>query len=246
LFGFVCHGLWRWGLARSIGVCAVFGGIEMVFFASNALKIAHGGWLPLTIGAALFYLMTTWKMGRRVVDEVLFKIPLEDFIARAASGEAGAGSPPARVKGTAVFLTSSEAAAPAALVQNLKHNHVLHERTVILTIRTDHQPYRERDSRVAIGDFSAGFFQLTAHFGYMELPSVREIVECSEKQSFPIDMETTSFFLSGLNLMAKRGAGLPAWRKSAFIVMSRNAEKASQYFRLPDARTLEIDSPVEI
>jgi KUP system potassium uptake protein len=245
LFSFVCRGLWHWSLARTIAVCTLFGGIETIFFASNALKIVHGGWLPLTIGAFLFYLMTTWKMGRSIVESVLYKIPLDQFVSSAASGEACAGLIPARVKGTALFLTSSEAAAPAALVQNAKHNHVLHERTVILTIQTDRQPYRSRDSRVAVADFSYGVFQLTAHFGYMELASIREIVECT-KQSFPIDMDSTSFFLSGLNLIATPRAGLPAWRKGAFILMSRNAQKASQFFRLPSARTLEIDSPVEI
>ncbi len=246
LFAFVCHGLWRWSLVRTIAVCALFGGIEIVFFASNALKIVHGGWLPLTIGAILFFLMTTWKMGRKVVENTLFKVPLKDFVTSATSGEICAGLLPARVKGTAVFLTSSEAAAPAALVQNVKHNEVLHERTVILTIQTGRQPYRDRDSRVAVADFSSGFFQLTAHFGYMELPSIREIVECAKKQSFPIDMDSTSFFLSGLNLIATPGTGLPAWRKGAFILMARNAQKTSQFFRMPSTRTLEIDSPVEI
>jgi KUP system potassium uptake protein len=245
LFGFVCRGLWHWSLGRTSAVCGVFGLIETVFFASNALKIVHGGWLPLTIGAVLFYLMTTWKEGRKIVENVLYKIPLKDFVSTATSGDEG-HAVPARVKGTAVFLTSSEAAAPAALVQNVKHNHVLHERTVIMTIRTDRTPFRARDSRVEVADFSSGFFQLTALFGYMELPSILEIVECSAKQSFGIDMDSTTFFLSGLNLIAKRGTGLPAWRKSAFILMSRNAEKASQYFRLPSARTVEIDSPVEI
>jgi KUP system potassium uptake protein len=246
LFSFVCRGLWHWSLARTIAVCALFGTIEMVFFASNALKIVHGGWLPLTIGAILFYLMTTWKMGRKVVESVLFKIPLAQFVKSAISGEACGDHAATRVKGTAVFLTSSEAAAPAALVQNLKHNQVLHDRTIILTIRTGRQPYRSSDSRVALADFSGGFFQLTAHFGYMELPSIPEIVRCSAQQSFPIDMDSTSFFLSGLNLIAKRGTGLPAWRKSAFILMARNAQKSSEFFRLPSARTLEIDSPVEI
>jgi len=246
LFAFVCRGLWHWGKARTIATCGLFAIIETTFFASNALKIVHGGWLPLTIGAILFYLMTTWKMGRKIVDADLYKIPLSEFVSSDTSPQPGAEPSAVRVKGTAIFLTSSEAAAPAALLQNLKHNHVLHERTIVLTIQTDRIPYWARDSRVALADFSAGCFQLTAHFGYMELPSIEEVLDCAAKQSFPIDHASTSFFLSGLNLKATRGKGLPAWRKEAFILMARNAQKSSQFFQLPPDRTVEIDSPVEI
>jgi KUP system potassium uptake protein len=188
--------------------------------------------------------MTTWKSGRNIIERDLSKVPLSEFIASAT--RPGPGPPPVRVQGTAVYLTSSEAAAPAALLQNLKHNHLLHQRTVILTVRIDRTPYRARDSRIAVADYSSGFFQLTAHFGYMELPSVREIVECAARQSFPIDIDATSFFLSGLDLIPTPGKGLPAWRKTAFILMAHNAQKASQFFHLPSARTLEIDTPVEI
>jgi KUP system potassium uptake protein len=245
LFSFVCRNLWHWGLVRTFAVCGLFGAIETLFFASNALKIAHGGWLPLTIGVLIFYLMTTWKMGRLIVERDLSQIPLQQFVSSITSPQPGADLPPSRIKGTAIFLTSSEAAAPAALLQNFKHNHVLHERTVVLTILIDRLPYRSRDSRVVVTDFSSGFFQLTAHFGYMELPSVEEIVDCA-KQSFLIDMDDTSFFLSGLDLIPKPGKGLPAWRKGAFVLMARNAQKAAQFFRLPSAHTLEIDTPVEI
>lgn len=245
LFSFVCRGLWRWSLLRTIAVCGLFALVETVFFASNALKIAHGGWLPLTIGALLFYLMTTWKMGRKIIERDLYKIPLKDFVSSAISTPPG-GVPPVRVTGTVMYLTSSEAAAPAALVQNLRHNHVLHERTIVLTILVDRTPYRRRDSRVAVADFSAGFFQLTAHFGYMEWPSIAEVIACARADSFDLDMDATSFFLSGVDLIPTRGKGLPRWRKTAFILMSHNAQKASQFFRLPAARTLEIDSAVEI
>jgi KUP system potassium uptake protein len=246
LFSFVCRGLWGWSLGRTIAVCSLFGLLESVFFASNVLKIVHGGWLPLTIGAILFYLMTTWKMGRQVVERDLYTVPLDQFVSSAISKQSPTAALPARVPGTAIFLSSSETAAPAALLQNVKHNHVLHERTVVLTVRTDLAPHRSRDSRVVVADFSNGIFQLTAHFGYMELPSIREIVECSARQSFPLDMDSASFFLSGLDLIPTAGRGLPAWRKGAFVLMSHNAQKAAQFFRLPSDRTVEIDSPVEI
>jgi KUP system potassium uptake protein len=242
LFAFASRKLWHWNALMTALVCGIFAIIETVFFASNALKIVHGGWLPLTIGVLLFYLMTTWKAGRKIVERELYKLPLEEFIKTATNQE----PPAAHVEGTAIYLSSSEADTPAALVQNVKHNHVLHERNVIMTIRTDNIPYHDRESRVKVADFGSGFFQLTAHFGFMEMPSVREIIECAAKQSFEIDKDATTFFLSGLDLIPTRGKGLPRWRKSAFMVMARNAQKASQYFRLPNDRTLEIDSAVEI
>ena len=243
LFGFVCHGLWKWGILRTVLVCGTFCLIEVTFFASNALKIVHGGWLPLTIGALLFYLMTTWKMGREIIEKALFKVPLKDFIASVTQGADGA---PVRVAGTGIFLTSSHHAAPAALVQNVRHNHVLHERTAVLTIRTGRFPFRSQDTKVDVEELSSGFYQLTANYGFMELPSIPDIRECAERAGFNIKEEETSFFLSGLDLIRKPGRGLPWWRKDAFLWMAHNAQKNAQFFRLPSERTVEIDSPVEI
>ena len=246
LFWFACQRLWHWNLVLATGLCLLFGTIETVFFASNALKILHGAWLPLSIGVLLFYLMTTWKKGRGIIEQTLYKIPLQEFVASANSKEADAAHPPAHVEGTAIFLTSTKGAAPAALVQNVKHNHVLHERTVILTIQTDHVPVVATHSRIEAADFSSGFVQMTAHFGFMELPRIDEVIHCSKMLPFPIDPDATSFFLSGVDLIPARGKGLPVWRKTAFVLMAHNAQKASQFFRLPSDRTLEIDSPVEI
>jgi len=246
LFSFACRRLWHWNLFQTIAVCASFSAIESIFFASNALKIAHGGWLPLTIGAGMFYLMTTWKMGRTVVEASLYALPLEQFISTANARLDSPGGATTRVPGTALFLTASESAAPAALVQNLKHNHVLHARIIVLTILTDRIPFHTRDDRVDVADCSCGFFKLTAHFGFMELPDIDEILACAASQSFPIDKDSSSFFLSGLDLIPTRGKGLPKWRKSVFFWMARNAEKNSHFFHLPASRTVEIDSPVEI
>ena len=141
LFYFASRRLWGWSRLRAALVCGLFGMIEVAFFASNALKILHGGWLPLTIGALLFYVMTTWKMGRRFVEEQHREtsMPVAQFAEAAGSTSAGARRP-VRVEGTGVFLTHSLVSTPGALVRNLKHNRVLHERVIVLTVLTDHVP----------------------------------------------------------------------------------------------------------
>ena len=172
LFYFASRRLWGWSRLRAALVCGLFALIEVAFFASNALKILHGGWLPLTIGAVLFYLMTTWKMGRRVVAEQHREtsMPLAQFAE--AAGSTGAGTrPPVRVEGTGVFLTHSLVSTPGALVRNLKHNHVLHERVIVLTVVTDHVPHCADADRLEIETLSNGFFRVIAHFGFMEIPT---------------------------------------------------------------------------
>ena len=244
LFFFASRRLWHWSLLRAATVCAIFGTIETIFFASNALKIVHGGWLPLTIGAVLFYLMTTWKMGSRLVTDQLTAVPLDQFVKSVISG--GSEQTPVRVEGTAVFLTSSEIAAPASLVQNVNHNHVLHERTIVITIEVEQIPFCDSKTRIDVAGLSNGFYRIRAHFGFMELATIDGIIKCASSNSFQIDPKTASFFISGQNLIPTPGKGLPAWRKTAFILMARNSQKASEFFRLPKDRTIELDWPIEI
>ena len=244
LFYFVCQRLWGWSRWNAAAICGVFASVELIFFASNALKIFHGGWLPLCLGALIFYLMTTWKMGRKAVDDQQLQAatPLKEFVAALFSEGTTTRILAERAPGTAVFPTSSLQGTPGALVQNLKHNRVLHERNIVLTIVTDRIPRREQTSRVEVIALPNNFFQLIAHFGFMELPTIQEALDCAGRQDFHIDVESTSFFLSGQNLVATANRGLPRWREGAFIFMSRTAQRASkQYFRMPCDRTLEID-----
>lgn len=247
LFFFACRRLWGWSRVRASLVCGLFALIEIAFFASNALKILHGGWLPLTIGALLFYLMTTWKMGRKVVEEQHPQTPLSlgHFIESVSTG-----SPllplPTRVEGTAVFLTSSLDHTPGALVRNVKHNRVLHQRVIVLTVVTDHVPRCDEKERLEIEPLSNGFFRLVAHFGFMEIPSLRAITDAAQRRDFPLDTDQTTFFLSGQTLAITAGKGLARWREGVFIFMSRNAQKPSAFLRMPPDRTIEIDWQVEI
>ena len=228
LFFFVCQRLWQWSVWQAAAICSLFAMVELAFFASNALKIIHGGWLPLCIGALLFYLMTTWKLGRKVVQEQQLQegTPLPEFVASLSSPTSKVLAE--RVKGTAVFFTGSLDGTPGALVQNVKHNRVLHECNIVLTIVTDRVPRRESASRLEITPLPNGFYQLKAHFGFMEHPTIAEVLECADRQKFRIEAESTSFFLTGLNLVPTAERGLPRWREGAFIFMSRTAQKASE------------------
>jgi len=248
LFFFVCQRLWQWSVWKAAAICSLFAVVELAFFASNALKVFHGGWLPLCIGAVIFYLMTTWKLGRKVIQEQQLQVgmPLEQFVTSLSSTTSNVKILSERVMGTAVFLTGSLSGTPGALIQNIKHNQVLHERNVVLTIVTDHVPRRENAARMEINSLSNNFYQLVAHFGFMEHPTILEILECAKRQQFLIEAESTSFFLTGLNLVATADKGLPRWREGVFIFMSRTAQKASEYFRMPCDRTIEIDWQVEI
>ncbi len=248
LFYFAARRVWHWKALPTLAVCVVFGSIEAAFFASNALKIFHGGWLPLLIGVTLFYMMTTWKKGRHLIRKQFeMVLPLREFIGSISlSGILSERNNPYRVKGTAVFFSSSPNATPNALLQNLKHNHVVHERNIILNIASDRVPYRDRLSRLEIASLEGCFFQITAHFGFMEIPTIDEIVAAAGLHHFEINPEKTTFFLGRETLVPTGKFGFHRLRQAVFIVMSRNAQNAAEFFHLPHNRTIEIGLPIEI
>ena len=248
LFYFALRRVRHWSVLSALSLCAVFAVVEILFFASNALKVLHGGWLPLLIGAVLFFAMTTWKLGRAYIREQFqHAMPLAEFLASInLSGVLSPGLSPYRVKGTAVFLSGSRSATPNALLQNLKHNHVVHERNIILTIVTERIPYCERWQRADVTQLDAAFYRLIVHFGFMEVPTIAEVIASTELKGLEIDLERTTFFLGRESLVPAAGRGLHRFRKPVFIVMSRNAEDAADFFRMPSNRTIEIGLPVEI
>lgn len=248
LFYFAARRVWKWKAAPTIAICSIFGLIESAFFASNALKVLHGGWLPLLIGAVLFYLMTTWKLGRsNIRKQFVLGLPLPEFVASInLSGVLSESHSPYRVKGTAVFFASFPGSTPNALLQNLKHNHVIHERNVILNILSERVPYCDRCARIEVTPLDGCFFQMVAHFGFMEIPTIDEIVAAAALHHFEINAEKTTFFLGRETLVPTRSKGMGRFRQATFIVMSRNAQNAAEFFRLPSNRTIEIGLPVEI
>ena len=233
---------WHWPAALAAGVTGAFLAIDLAFFGANALKIAHGGWLPLVIGAILFTLMTTWKTGRRIVGQRLTAraIPLPDFMKTVAE------SRPARVGGTAVFMTAQPRGTPPALAHNLKYNKVLHEHVVTLMIATEPRPHVADAERVTIRDLGQGVFDVIVRYGFMEDPDVPQALELARNQGLEIDPDDITYFLGKETLIVTNTPGMAPWRERLFVVMARNAVRATAFFKLPPERVVELGVQVEI
>jgi KUP system potassium uptake protein len=233
---------WGWRPPVAMAITGLFLLIDLAFFGANVLKIAHGGWLPLVIGWGIFTLMTTWKTGRRIVADRLTAraIPLETFIASLAEQR------PARVPGTAVFMTAQPKGTPAALAHNVRYNKVLHRHVVILMVVTrpvPHVPEAERFSVRAIGD---GVFELTLSYGFMEDPDVPDALLRAKEHGLAIDGTDVTFFLGRETLIATKSPGMALWRERLFVLMARNAGRATAFFRLPPERVVELGVQVEM
>ncbi|MDE2004481.1 MAG: potassium transporter Kup [Betaproteobacteria bacterium] len=238
----VMRRIWRWPKWVAALVTAPLLAVDLTFLASNSLKIPDGGWFPLLIGGVVFTLLTTWKRGRAILMRRLAEdaMPLDLFI---QSIEA---SPPTRVPGTAVFLTSTADRVPHALLHNLKHNKVLHERVVFLTIVTRDIPYVADAERVEIVPLGCEFYRMVAKYGFKDEPDVPELLEDCDRNGFAFDMMETSFFVSRETLIATVSPGMALWREKLFVSMSKNATKASEFFHVPTNRVVELGTQVEL
>ena len=249
LFFWIASRVWRWPIVFAVTLCSILGVVEVSFFAANVLKVAHGGWLPIAIGGVLFYGMTTWKIGREQIRKRLQStMQFDQFVASIElSGLLADELSPHRVRGTAVFLASSPVGTPVALLNNLKHNRVIHERNILLTFLTERVPYLpDGKPRLEITPFGDRFFRVIAHFGYMEIPTMEKIADAARTQDFDLRPEKTTFFLGRETLVSSKGKGLSKVRRAVFRLMSRNAENAADFFQLPSDRTVEIGFPVEL
>jgi KUP system potassium uptake protein len=234
---------WHWPPAVAYIVTGVFLSVDLAFFGANVLKILHGGWLPLVIGWALFTLLTTWKTGRRIVADRLTAraIPLESFM------EAVATRPPARVPGTAVFMTAQPRGTPAALAHNLQFNKVMHEHVVILMVVTRPVPHVTGDECMTIRTIGDGVFELTLRYGFMEDPDVpAALARAHEQQGLVLDEDDVTYFLGRETLIATNTPGMALWRERLFVLMARNAVRATAFFRLPPERVVELGVQVEL
>ena len=238
----VMRRLWNWPTWISIAIATPLLLIDLTFLSSNALKIPDGGWFPILIGIIVFTLLTTWKRGRIVLMERLSEdaMPLDLFI---QSVEA---SPPTRVPGTAVFLTGTQDRVPHALLHNLKHNKVLHERVIFLTIHTQDFPRVAAKERVRVSELGCDFFKMLAHYGFKEDPDVPALLEECGRKGFMFDMMETSFFVSRETLIPTVAPGMALWREKLFVSMSKNATKASEFFQIPTNRVVELGTQVEL
>jgi KUP system potassium uptake protein len=238
----VMRRIWRWRRSLALAVVIPLLVIDIAFLASNALKIPAGGWFPLVVGAIVFTLLTTWKRGRIVLMEKLAgdSMALDVFI------ESIGASPPPRVPGTAVFLTSTADRVPHALLHNLKHNKVLHERVVFLTIRTRDIPRVSTKERMQIGALGHEFWRMEAYYGFMEDPDVPALLQAAERQGFAFEMMDTSFFVSRETLIATVAPAMARWRERLFFSMSKLAVKATDFFHIPTNRVVELGTQVEL
>jgi len=233
--------VWKWRLWIAIPVGALFFLVDGAFFAANLPKVPDGGWFPLLVGAFAFTLLTTWARGRKLMRERMSEValPIEIF-AKSAKNSA------TRVPGTAIFMASSTAGVPSALLHNIKHNKVLHERVVILTVSIADEPYVDPGHRADIQPLEDGFFRVVLRFGFMEETDVPKALAELEDCGGLFDMMQTSFFLSRQTLLPSKKPGMPIWRERVFAWMLRNAATAMDFFRLPTNRVVELGSQVEI
>ncbi|HXH01733.1 MAG TPA: potassium transporter Kup [Candidatus Competibacteraceae bacterium] len=242
LTGVVAYTLWNWPLWRCLPLFALFLCIDLSFFTANALKIPDGGWFPLLIAALVFTLMSTWKEGRELLAKRLREesMPLSVLLAGVERGSIH------RVPGTAVFLTSSAQEVPHALLHNLKHNKVLHERVVLLTVETEDIPRVAEAERIAIEAIGHEFYRLTVRYGFFEDPNLPRELELCAAHGLSFDLADTTFFLGRETLIATRRPGMALWREKLFVTMSLNAQRAMDFFRLPTNRVVELGAQVEL
>jgi KUP system potassium uptake protein len=234
--------MWHWSRVHVVVVGSLFLFVDLAFLTANADKVEHGGWFPLVLGGVIFTLMATWRRGRElVVREIKHGgLALEPFISSIVA------HPPLRVPGTAVFLTANQEGVPHALLHNLKHNKVLHERNAMLTVETVDSPIAEPDERIEVRHLGDNFFRVTLRFGFAEDPDVPATLERVSDCGMPFDMMDTTFFLSRESIVATDRPGMAPWRDKLFAFMQRNAIPATAFFQIPGNRLIELGTQVEI
>ncbi len=233
--------VWRWKLWMALPVAGVFFLVDGSFFGANIPKVPVGGWFPLLIGAFAFTLLTTWARGRKLMRDRMSEVALPIAIfAKSARNSA------TRVPGTAIFMASTSGGVPSALLHNIKHNKVLHERVVILTVQIADVPYVDAEERFEIHSVGEGLYRVVLHFGFMEETDVPASLKGMGECGGMFDMMQTSFFLSRQTLIASKRPSMSVWREKLFSWMLRNSATAMEFFRLPTNRVVELGSQVEI
>jgi KUP system potassium uptake protein len=239
---FVFWKYWRWPLWKVAALIIPLLFIEQTFFAANIIKLFEGAWVPLAIAGMLSLIMFTWVRGYNILLKITRRNEADlDWLVRKLEAK-----PPTRVPGTAVFLSSDVNAAPTALMHNLKHNRVLHERNIVLSIRTEETPRVPRFERVEVDRSNETFVRVIASYGFMETPSIPKILESCRRKDLNIDIGATSFFLSRRSLRTTSKSEMPRWQENLFIWLARTAEDATTYFKIPTDRVVEVGTQVAI
>ncbi len=240
MIAFVIVKLWRWPLVGAIPFIAALLIIDLTYFSANAIKIPQGGWFPLMIATVSFTVLMTWKRGR----ELLFAEVKRQSVPMQAIIDSMDDVP--RVSGTAVFLTPSSEGAPSSMLHNLKHNHVLHERNVLLTVIVEEKPYVTKGNRFLIKDMGKNFYWVRIFYGFMESPDIPAALELCASQGLSFDVMSTSFFISRALVVSGPHPGMVKWRERLFIALSRNAMHAADFYKIPVNRVVEMGTKIEI
>jgi len=239
---FVIRYRWHLPLWVCLGATGFFMIMDVMLFSASTLKLLHGGWFPLLLGAILLTIMLTWKRGRELVFENLEKhaIPLDDFLQSLFVG------PPTRVAGTAIFLRGETDGVPHALLHNLLHNKVLHERVVFLTVHIREEPYVPESEQVEVIALGHNCFQLNVNYGFKDEADIPDILRLCAAQALEFEMMETSFFIARQTVISVPGSGMMPWREHLFVLMQRNARTAADYYQIPANRVIELGTQVEI
>ncbi len=242
MFYVMCRDVWRWSRLKAGLIVGLFLLMDVPFLIANGLKIEHGGWVPLAVAGVLFLLMTTWRRGREILSKRMLEksVPLNMLLADLAA------EPPIRVPGTAVFMYGNAEGTPPALVHNLSHNKVLHEKVVFLTVVTEDVPHVGSGNRVTVRRLGKGFHAVTARYGFMEDPSIDDVLTAARAHQLVIPIEGTTFFLGRETLVASDRPGMAMWRERLFGFMARNALRATAFFKIPPNQVFEVGTQIEL
>jgi KUP system potassium uptake protein len=243
LFAVVARSLWKWSVPLLVLLAAGFLTVDLAFWGANIIKIPQGGWFPLVIAALVFTVMTTWKKGRRILGERIAEgtLPIELFLKSIQD------NPPIRVPGTAVFMYSNPDGTPPALLHNLKHNKVLHEQVVFMSVITQDVSYVPAAERVSVETLGEGIYRMVICFGFVQDPDIPSALELVDEPGLDLkSMNTTTFFMGRETLIASSRPGMAIWRERLFALMSKNAQRATAYFRIPPNRVVELGTQIEL
>ncbi|MBM4317722.1 MAG: potassium transporter Kup [Deltaproteobacteria bacterium] len=233
---------WEWSLVGAVSLTLIFLTVDLAFFGANSMKIPDGGWFPLVLASGVFLLMITWKRGRKILAQQLMArtVSQDKFVKEVVQ------NCKTRVPGTAIFLSATAKGIPIALTKNNEHNHILHEKIILLTMTTQEVPHFPNKERVQFEEVVPGFYRVIAQYGFMETPHVPELLKLCEEKGLKFDMEHATFFLGRETLIASNRTEMPKWQEKIFAFMAQNAQRATDYFKIPSDKAIEIGTVVDM
>jgi len=233
---------WEWSLVGAVSLTLIFLTVDLAFFGANSMKIPDGGWFPLVLASGVFLLMITWKRGRKILAQQLMArtVSQDKFVKEVVQ------NCKTRVPGTAIFLSATAKGIPIALTKNNEHNHILHEKIILLTMTTQEVPHVPNKDRVQFAEVVPGFYRVVAQYGFMETPHVPELLKLCEEKGLKFDMESATFFLGRETLIASNRTEMPKWQEKIFAFMAQNAQRATDYFKIPSDKAIEIGTVVDM